>query len=47
MNRQMSGREPSTSVNPYAEASCPDVTDLWFHLARSGSAASTATPRPT
>jgi hypothetical protein len=32
MKRQMSGREPSRSVNPYSDASRPEVTDVWFHL---------------
>src|SRR5205823_282315 len=46
MNRQMSGCEPSTSVKPYSRASCPELTDLCFHLARLGSAANTAAARP-
>src|SRR5204863_6441281 len=45
--RQMSGCEPSTSVNPYSRASRPESTDCWFHLAPSGSDASATTARPT
>ena len=44
---QTSGCEPSTSVNPYSAASCAELTDCWFHRARSGSAASATTARPT
>jgi hypothetical protein len=44
---QLSGWRPSTSVKPYAPASCAELTDSWFHRALAGSAAIAATPRPT
>src|SRR4030095_1555924 len=44
---QISGAEPSTSVNPYSCANWPLVTDCWFHRLRFGSAARLATARPT
>jgi hypothetical protein len=47
MNRQISGCEPSRSLKPYSVASSPELTDFWFHLARSGSVASATTERPT
>ena len=34
MYRQMSGCEPSASVNPYSCASWPEGTELWFQRAR-------------
>lgn len=44
---QLSGWRPSISVNPYVLAICVDVTECWFHRARSGSAARATTARPT
>jgi hypothetical protein len=44
---QLSGWDPSMSVNPYSLASWAEVTECWFHRARLGSAASAATARPT
>ncbi len=35
------------SVNPYSRASCAELTDRWFDLARSGSKANAAMARPT
>lgn len=33
----MSGREPSTSVEPYSRATSAEVTERWFHRARPSS----------
>jgi hypothetical protein len=47
MKRQMSGCDPSRSVDPYSDASLPELTDFSFHLDRFVSSASAATARPT
>ena len=44
---QLSGWVPSMSVNPYSRARSAEVTECWFHRARSGSVASAAMARPT